>query len=287
VIDTLPAPGAPAGLVPGAVNACVHEVAFLDKVAALAPGPDEPIVLYDTSDRSHGALFAAEKLARAGYRDVRVLSGGLDAWTAAGLALAPPAEPATAEPAARNGVYVVDPSRSRLEWTGRNLNGRHVGTVRVAAGHVRWEDGVVIDGEVTLDLAAMTNLDVADAGHRAQLIRHLQSDDFFDVASHGLARYVIRGSESLVGTKPGSPGHLIRGELHLRGVARDLDLPAQVASAGPDGLRAQVTIELDRTLWGVIYGSGRFFERLGMHLVNDLVGIEAYVVAERGEPPVR
>lgn len=39
----------------------------------------------------------------------------------------------------------------------------------------------------------------------------------------------------------------------------------------PDGIpAAQATIAFDRTVWGSIYGSARFFHRLGMHLLNDL-----------------
>ena len=32
--------------------------------------------------------------------------------------------------------------------------------------------------------------------------------------------------------------------------------------------------DLDRTRWNVLYGSSRFFEHLGMHLVYDLLTIE-------------
>jgi hypothetical protein len=31
--------------------------------------------------------------------------------------------------------------------------------------------------------------------------------------------------------------------------------------------------DFDRTRWNVIYGSSRFFEHLGMHLVFDLISI--------------
>ena len=39
------------------------------------------------------------------------------------------------------------------------------------------------------------------------------------------------------------------------------------------------TLAFDRTLWGSIYGSGKFFRRLAGHLVNDLVEIQVKVVA--------
>jgi len=45
---------------------------------------------------------------------------------------------------------------------------------------------------------------------------------------------------------------------------------------------AQATLAFDRTLWGVLYGSGKHFQRLAGHLVNDLIEIQLRVVG-RGE----
>jgi len=63
---------------------------------------------------------------------------------------------------------------------------------------------------------------------------------------------------------------------------RDVDVPIEfdaVSGVSVDGvLAAQATLEIDRTLWGVLYGSGSFFSKLGMHLVNDLVSIDLKVV---------
>jgi len=36
----------------------------------------------------------------------------------------------------------------------------------------------------------------------------------------------------------------------------------------------------DRTRWKVLYGSGRFFHRLGMNLVNDLIQLEIKIVTQ-------
>ena len=36
-------------------------------------------------------------------------------------------------------------------------------------------------------------------------------------------------------------------------------------------------IDLDRTQWGSIYGSGKFFARLGQHVVNDLIHLHLKV----------
>ena len=38
--------------------------------------------------------------------------------------------------------------------------------------------------------------------------------------------------------------------------------------------------DLDRTQWNVIYGSSRFFEHLGMHMVFDQISIELRLILQ-------
>jgi hypothetical protein len=72
---------------------------------------------------------------------------------------------------------------------------------------------------------------------------------------------------------------IVRADLTMKGVTAPVDLGV-VAGIAPDGsLAAQSSFLIDRTVWKVLYGSGKFFHRLGMHLVNDLVDIELKVVA--------
>ncbi|MBW2286173.1 MAG: rhodanese-like domain-containing protein [Deltaproteobacteria bacterium] len=68
----------------GAANACVFEVTFLDQIKAITEGKNAEIVLYGASDRSRDAAAAAEKLVRAGYENIAVLKGGMEAWRESG-----------------------------------------------------------------------------------------------------------------------------------------------------------------------------------------------------------
>jgi hypothetical protein len=44
-------------------------------------------------------------------------------------------------------------------------------------------------------------------------------------------------------------------------------------------LKVQAALDIDRTDWNIAYGSGKLFEKLGMHLVHDRVDIELFIVA--------
>jgi len=279
LIDVLPPEYYGERHIPGAGNACVYEMAFLDNLTGIVGDRDTPLVVYGASARSREASVAVEKLRRAGYREVRELAGGLAAWRAAGYALEAGGGAAVPEQALKDGRYAVDSSASRLEWTGRNLNGRHYGTIAVSGGEAEVKHGVLAGGSVTLDMRSIADLDLTDEGYNRMLVSHLKSDDFFDVADYPSAVYTINGSELLAGASSSSLVYQVTGSLELRGVRKDLPLTAEVVPQPDDRLKARVLCDLDRTRWGALYGSGRFFEKLGMHLVSEIVTVELFLAA--------
>jgi rhodanese-related sulfurtransferase len=57
---------------PGAQNACVFEVTFLDQMNSITADKNAEIVLYGSSERSMDALTAAEKLKLEGYHRIMI-----------------------------------------------------------------------------------------------------------------------------------------------------------------------------------------------------------------------
>jgi hypothetical protein len=76
-----------------------------------------------------------------------------------------------------------------------------------------------------------------------------------------------------------SPNFEVEGTLELRGVKADILFPATVNRRDDGSVCIEAHFDLDRTRWNVLYGSSRFFEHLGMHLVYDLITIELRVFA--------
>ena len=84
--------------------------------------------------------------------------------------------------------------------------------------------------------------------------------------------------------RPSSPledGTYIRAVFTLLETTKETTLPAFVAPGKPGTLALQAYFALDRTQWGVRYGSGKLYERLGMHLVNDEINFDVTIVARR------
>jgi polyisoprenoid-binding protein YceI len=275
VVDVLPQACFEACRLPDAHNACVYEVGFADRVRELAADPAATIVVYGAGGGSHDAATAADKLTRLGYAEVRVLEGGLPAWREAGLPLhGEPGEPAPSPtpPHLADGRWRVDPAASWLRWVGRNPNGFHDGSVDLTGGEIVLEDGEA-RGEVTMDLATLRNFDLEGDASQPVLIAHLLSDDFLFAEAFPTATFEVTGVAPVADATLTTTTHVVHGQLTLRGVRAPLELPAIVSDRGDGRLAVEAHLELDRTRWGIIYGSARFFSHLGMHVVFDSVGI--------------
>jgi polyisoprenoid-binding protein YceI len=282
LIDVLPGERYARKHLPGALNACVYEVMFGAQVATLIPDSNRPVVVYGFSSATRDAVTAAEKLARLGYQRVAALAGGVVGWKAAGYPLegedldAPDTETTTVELEDR--PYRVDVDQSLIEWAGRNANNKNHGTVRLAQGEiVVHEDDVT--GSVEIDMHSIMNINIEDKSLRQVLLDHLKSDDFFYVAKFPRASFAIRKVRRIKDATLGTPNAEIQGDLSLRGVSAELSFAATVARLEDGGFTAEAHFDIDRTRWGVDYGSGRYFEHLGMHLVFDPISIQIRLVA--------
>jgi rhodanese-related sulfurtransferase len=255
------------GHLPGAVNQCVFEMVFLPELEKRQLAKDRPIAVYGAGEGSLESQVAAEKLERAGFTRVFDLRGGLAAWVDHGLRLEDVLPPAT-PPTIKNGTHALDLTESRVVWVGRNLINKHWGQVAISRGEVVFENGNLTRGEVVLDMKRITSSDLAGSDLHDVLIHHLESDDFFDVERFPEARFTIERTE-VCADCPGSRNLRLHGALTLRGITHPLTVEA-AAGLTPEGKAAlQTTFTLDRTQWGVLYGSGKFFQRLAGHLVND------------------
>ena len=278
LVDVLPEEYFAAQHLPGARRACVYEVDFLDQIERLDIRRDDPVVLYGAGDGSLDSAVAAEKLAHAGFRQLFDYSGGRADWQK----IDGPFEghgraPAPREPEDRS--YTVDAAQSSLEWIGRSLTSTHRGAIRIAQGNLQLRRSKLTGGRIELDMQSITDADIGDLALRHLLERHLKSDDFFDVARFPVAAVVLHTATKHTDATPGVPNYRLAAELTIKGVTRSVEFPA-IVSVGDDAVISAVAqLEIDRTEWNVLYGSGRFFKMLGKHLVNDAITLLVKIVA--------
>jgi polyisoprenoid-binding protein YceI/rhodanese-related sulfurtransferase len=277
LLDVTPEEYFQAAHLPGAKNCCVYEVNFPDQAATAAPEKAGTIVVYGSSIHSLASTTAAEKLERAGYAQVRDYRGGLQDWESAGLPVergpAPPAKEET-----RPGRHEIDFAKSQVFWTGRNVNGAHTGTIRLKAGWLEVTAAPGASGELTLDMESIANTDLTDTALNRMLVAHLKSDDFFDTARYPIATFHLHHVTVNPHARPGNINADIDGALTLKGVTADLGFPALIEVLPGGKVSAEAHFDIDRTRWNVIYGSGKFYERLGKHLVHDNMSLSLHIV---------
>ncbi len=266
------------GHIEGAVRACVYETAFLEQVRGLHPDPEAIIVVYGTGAPSLSASVAAGKLREAGYTRVHELQGGLATWRSLGYAVT--GGTGKPEKPPLSGTFTLDTEKSLVRWTGRNLLNHHEGTVNFRSGHIAVKDGALDHAEFTVDMGTIKNQDLTDPSWNAMLIRHLVDADFFHVKQWPDASFVMRSAMPIPDATPGLPNFDITGDFTLRGQTHPIAFQAVIGES--DGVLAgQAEFDLDRTRWGAIYGSGKFFDRLAGHLVNDLIHLHLKILATR------
>lgn len=280
-IHTLPADHFAKVHLPGAYNACVYQVSFIDELRSISADKDRVLILYGSSSRSRDAEVAAEKLQRDGYRQIFVLEGGIVAWQAAGFPVEGEAGDSVINPSVHlqsiDGEYQLDTKTSTVEWSGRNQNGKHYGTLFLQSGHLLVR-GRSLVGELVVDMEGLKNTDLQGDELYPVLISHLKSDDFFFTRLFPTATLKIDNGELADTPYTTCTNSTIKGALTLRGLAKAVEFPATITTQEGGDLGLEAHFDLDRTRWNIIYGSTRFFEHLGMHMVFDQISIELRLI---------
>ena len=267
---------------PGAVNVCVYEVVFLEKIAKLIPDKDRQIVVYGSGDTSLEAIDAARKLVNAGYVDVSMLRGGLSGWKALGYPLEgeDPTAAERAEPASplSDARYVVDTEQSIVNWFGRNKTTTHRGTLKFASGEFSFNNGG-LTGVFEVDMTSIEDIDLEGDPLQPHLIGHLKSVDFFFVDMFPRATFTITSAKRIEAVPSSLPNFSVQGIFDLRGVKKEIGFLATASPPQEGEVKVEAHFDIDRTRWGVLYGSSRFFEHLGYHLVYHPVSLQLRLVA--------
>ncbi|MEM8867711.1 MAG: YceI family protein [Verrucomicrobiota bacterium] len=258
--------------IPGTANHCVYEVDFLKNFPEAYPDKTRKVLVYGDGGAYKADLAALGRLQFLGYTNVSILEGGLSRW----LSDSRPVEGSDSGEAADAGPKHIglNTERTKVRWVGRNLMNQHNGEITASVGFIKIDTkGVPRAGKVTVDLQQMVCHDITDKGMADMLIGHLASADFFDVEHYPEATFELKSTQPINKATYGLPNYSIQGVLSARGLSVELHIDALIEPI-KGGYVFQSAFSFDRTQLGALYGSGRVFERLGMHLVNDLVSMD-------------
>jgi polyisoprenoid-binding protein YceI len=194
------------------------------------------------------------------------------------LTLAPAAF-ATQAPAST--TLSVDTATSSVSWTGKKVVGSaHNGSVKVEKGTFVTKNGTPVSGDVAIDLNTITNQDLTDAGYNAKLVGHLKSEDFFDVAKFKNVNLKLTKITLLKNAAAGAPNLSYEGDLTIKGVTKKVSGLANY-KATDTGFSTTGELKVDRTDFGLKYGSGKFFKDLGDKVIADEIALSFNLVAKK------
>lgn len=155
---------------------------------------------------------------------------------------------------------------SSISWTGSKVTGKHSGIINLKEGFLQMNGEELVGGSITIDMTSIIVTDL-EGDSKASLEGHLKSDDFFGVANHPTANLEIISAER------NGNNYAVTGIITIKGVAQPINF-----TLGVKNQYATATLTINRTLFGIRYGSGSFFDNLGDKAISDDFEIRAKLV---------
>ncbi len=163
--------------------------------------------------------------------------------------------------------YKIDTANSVIEWTGFKPGEKHTGTLQLQSGIVKV--GENISGTFLIDMTSLTVTDLKPGKGKEGLEGHLKGsakekeDHFFNVAKYPTAAFEVTGLTEKEGKK------IMQGNLTIRGIKKNIEFPVSYAVQGESMSLTTEPFTINRTDWGVNYGSKSIFNDLGDKFIND------------------
>jgi polyisoprenoid-binding protein YceI len=174
------------------------------------------------------------------------------------------------------GSFVFDTKESTAKWTGSKKIIKDYfdsGSISIKSGNVSFEKGDIKNGEIVFDMKSISGESTSNTKAPVlKLTQHLKSADFFDVEIYPEAKYVVTSSEKT------ADGYTLKGNLTLKGKTNPLDIPVKTVFENGN-VTLSGTVEINRSIWEVKYGSESFFDDLGDNVINDIFTLEFDIVA--------
>ena len=144
----------------------------------------------------------------------------------------------------------VDTEQSIINWVGHKVTGQHEGTITLQEGVLEFNEKQLTGGNFVMDMTSINTTDL-EGDYKNKLDGHLKADDFFGVEKHKKATLVFTSI-----TK-NEANYAVVGDLTIKGITNKINFDLTVSDN-----TATTTFQIDRTKYGIKYGSASFFDGL-------------------------
>lgn len=147
-------------------------------------------------------------------------------------------------------------SDAKVYWKGfkTNVDWSHWGTINVQSGSFEVKEGQLIGGSFVIDMTSMVAEDFKESPKYNDLMGHLASPDFFDVANFPTATFTITNVEAAANNEKGTT-HKVSGNLDMRGNTKNITFDANVLVDENTVTLSAPEFGIDRKEWNVMFSS--------------------------------
>lgn len=178
--------------------------------------------------------------------------------------------------------YTVNVGESTIHWKGFKPTGTHTGTINLENGTFKTSDGQLQSGSFLIDMKSINVTDLESGDGKENLEAHLmgtvegKEGDFFNVTKFPNAAFEITGTEAIENGKT-----RLSGNLTIKGQKHNISFPVMISNEGDMMSLESEAFTIDRTTWGVNYGSKSIFDNLGDKFINDDMELKIVVKAKK------
>lgn len=167
-----------------------------------------------------------------------------------------------------DGEYIVDLGMSQMFWEASKVlipGYTDKGQVNLSVGGFLVEGGTFKSGSFDIDMSSIVANSTGSGKGQDGLSNHLKSADFFDVEKFPVANFKLNSVEPTDEERK----YLVYGDLTVKGITNEINFVAEIFSTPNNSVKILARTVLDRTMWDIKFGSGKFFQDLGNNVIDD------------------
>jgi len=147
---------------------------------------------------------------------------------------------------------------AKIVWKGFKVTGAHEGLIFLDSGTLIFNEDELVGGNFVVDMQSMTCTDLSGE-YKSKLEGHLKSADFF-----GTDQYTESTLNITKVSKIDATSYQVKADLSIKGKTEKIEFITSLY-----GNKATSSMKIDRTKFGIEYGSGSIFKSLGDKMIYD------------------
>ncbi len=151
----------------------------------------------------------------------------------------------------------VKVDKSKVNWVGYKVTGKHEGTINLRSGVLIFDGETLTGGKFVMDMNSINTTDI-QGEYKNKLDGHLKSPDFFGVDKHPASFLEIVNVQGKGGN------YKVKANLTIKDIKKPIEFNMSIK-----GNTAKAALKIDRTKYGIKYGSATFIDGLKDKAIYD------------------